>query len=29
MYNKLLYKEAKLALVGLCYVGLPIAFEFA
>ena len=29
MYNKLLNKEAKLALVGLGYVGLPIALEFA
>lgn len=29
MYNRLLNKEAKLALVGLGYVGLPIALEFA
>lgn len=29
MYNKLKTKEAKLALVGLGYVGLPIAIEFA
>ena len=29
MYNKLVNKEAKLALVGLGYVGLPIALEFA
>ena len=29
MYNKLLNKKAKLALVGLWYVGLPIALEFA
>lgn len=29
MYNKLVHKEAKLALVGLGYVGLPIALEFA
>lgn len=29
MYNKLINKEAKLALVGLGYVGLPIALEFA
>lgn len=29
MYNKLVKKEAKLALVGLGYVGLPIALEFA
>ena len=29
MYSKLLNKEAKLALVGLGYVGLPIALEFA
>ncbi|MEG2781037.1 MAG: nucleotide sugar dehydrogenase [Bacteroidales bacterium] len=29
MYNKLIKKEAKLALVGLGYVGLPIALEFA
>ena len=29
MYNKLLNKKAKLALVGLGYVGLPIALEFA
>lgn len=28
MYNKLVNKEAKLALVGLGYVGLPIALEF-
>lgn len=27
MYNKLVNKEAKLALVGLGYVGLPIALE--
>lgn len=29
MYNKIVNKEAKLALVGLGYVGLPIALEFA
>ena len=29
IYNKLLTKEAKLAVVGLGYVGLPIALEFA
>lgn len=29
MYNKLIKKEARLALVGLGYVGLPIALEFA
>lgn len=29
MYNKLINKEAKLALIGLGYVGLPIALEFA
>ena len=29
MYNKLVNKEARLALVGLGYVGLPIALEFA
>lgn len=29
MYDKLVSKEAKLALVGLGYVGLPIALEFA
>lgn len=29
MYNKLVNKEAKLALVGLGYVGFPIALEFA
>jgi UDP-N-acetyl-D-galactosamine dehydrogenase len=29
IYNKLLQKEAKLAVVGLGYVGLPIALEFA
>ena len=29
MYNKLLNKKAKLALVGWGYVGLPIAFAFA
>ena len=29
IYNKLLNKEAKLSLVGLGYVGLPIALEFA
>ena len=29
MYNKLVHKEARLALVGLGYVGLPIALEFA
>ena len=29
MYNKLVNKNAKLALVGLGYVGLPIALEFA
>ncbi len=29
MYSKLLNKEAKLAVIGLGYVGLPIALEFA
>ncbi|MDX9696091.1 MAG: nucleotide sugar dehydrogenase [Bacteroidales bacterium] len=29
MYNKLIKKEAKLAVIGLGYVGLPIALEFA
>lgn len=29
MYNKLVHKEAVLALVGLGYVGLPLALEFA
>lgn len=29
MYNKLLNKEVKLAVIGLGYVGLPIALEFA
>ncbi len=29
IYNKLINKEAKLAVVGLGYVGLPIALEFA
>ena len=29
MYNKLINKEAKLAVIGLGYVGLPIALEFA
>ncbi|MCT4638548.1 MAG: nucleotide sugar dehydrogenase [Bacteroidales bacterium] len=29
MYNELLNKEAKLAVIGLGYVGLPIALEFA
>lgn len=29
MYNKLVNKEAKLALVGLGYVGLPIALELS
>ena len=29
MYDKLLSKEAKLAVIGLGYVGLPIALEFA
>jgi UDP-N-acetyl-D-galactosamine dehydrogenase len=29
MYEKLLKKETKLSLVGLGYVGLPIALEFA
>ncbi|MFN9115179.1 MAG: nucleotide sugar dehydrogenase, partial [Bacteroidota bacterium] len=29
MYDKLLRKEAKLAVIGLGYVGLPIALEFA
>ncbi|HAF28036.1 MAG TPA: nucleotide sugar dehydrogenase [Bacteroidales bacterium] len=29
MYNKLVKKEAKLAVIGLGYVGLPIALEFA
>jgi len=28
MYNKLINKEAKLAVIGLGYVGLPIALEF-
>src|SRR5512133_2405426 len=29
MYNKLLKKETKLSVIGLGYVGLPIALEFA
>lgn len=29
MYNKLINKEAKMAVIGLGYVGLPIALEFA
>lgn len=29
MYNKLIQKESKLAVIGLGYVGLPIALEFA
>lgn len=29
MYNRLINKEAKLAVIGLGYVGLPIALEFA
>lgn len=29
MYNKLINKEARLAVIGLGYVGLPIALEFA
>ena len=29
LYNKLVNKEAKLALIGLGYVGLPLALEFA
>src|SRR5512133_3020425 len=29
MYNKLINKETKLSLIGLGYVGLPIALEFA
>ena len=29
IYDKLVKKEAKLAVVGLGYVGLPIALEFA
>jgi len=29
MYNKLIKKEAKISLIGLGYVGLPIALEFA
>ena len=29
MYDKLVNKEAQLALVGLGYVGLPLALEFA
>lgn len=29
IYNKLIHKEAKLAVIGLGYVGLPIALEFA
>jgi UDP-N-acetyl-D-galactosamine dehydrogenase len=29
IYNKLIQKEAKLAVIGLGYVGLPIALEFA
>ena len=29
IYQKLLNKETKLAVIGLGYVGLPIALEFA
>ena len=29
MYDKLVAKEAKLCIIGLGYVGLPIALEFA
>ena len=29
MYNRLINKETKLSLIGLGYVGLPIALEFA
>ncbi len=29
MYNKILNKEEKIAVIGLGYVGLPIALEFA
>ncbi|MCX6322179.1 MAG: nucleotide sugar dehydrogenase, partial [Bacteroidia bacterium] len=29
MYNKLINKETKLSVIGLGYVGLPIALEFA
>ena len=29
MYNKIIKKEAKISLIGLGYVGLPIALEFA
>ncbi|HMT36594.1 MAG TPA: nucleotide sugar dehydrogenase, partial [Chitinophagaceae bacterium] len=29
MYNQLINKEQKLAVIGLGYVGLPIALEFA
>lgn len=29
IYNKLIHKEARLAVIGLGYVGLPIALEFA
>ena len=29
IYNKLLNKETKLSVIGLGYVGLPIALEFA
>src|SRR5664280_400491 len=29
MYNKLIKKETKLSVIGLGYVGLPIALEFA
>ncbi|MFN9710272.1 MAG: nucleotide sugar dehydrogenase, partial [Bacteroidota bacterium] len=29
MYQKLINKEKKLAVIGLGYVGLPIALEFA
>ncbi|HPK85866.1 MAG TPA: nucleotide sugar dehydrogenase, partial [Bacteroidales bacterium] len=29
MYDKLMKREAKLSLIGLGYVGLPIALEFA
>ncbi|MBZ4676811.1 MAG: nucleotide sugar dehydrogenase, partial [Anaerophaga sp.] len=29
MFNELINKEAKLSVIGLGYVGLPIALEFA
>ena len=29
MYSSLINKEAKIAVIGLGYVGLPIALEFA